>query len=173
VADAHVPLHTTQNHNGQLTNQVGIHAFWESRLPELFFKQYNFFVGRATYIENPLSEAWAILQNTYSFKDSVLLIEARLSATYPSDKKYSFFERNGKVIKDYSEEYSSAYHKSLAGMVEHQMRASVRAIGNYWYSAWVDSGQPQLSGFKHKAEEITNVQEESLPSKKMIGRPED
>src|SRR5690242_16771149 len=36
IADAHVPLHTTRNYNGQLTNQIGIHAFWESRLPELF-----------------------------------------------------------------------------------------------------------------------------------------
>ena len=35
IADAHVPLHTNSNHNGQLTNQKGIHAFWESRIPEL------------------------------------------------------------------------------------------------------------------------------------------
>ena len=37
IADANVPLHTTQNYNGQLTGQYGIHGFWESRLPELFF----------------------------------------------------------------------------------------------------------------------------------------
>jgi hypothetical protein len=36
IADAHVPLHASSNHNGQLTNQQGIHGFWESRLPELF-----------------------------------------------------------------------------------------------------------------------------------------
>src|SRR5690606_37925329 len=34
VSDAHVPLHTTRNYNGQFTGQIGIHAFWESRLPE-------------------------------------------------------------------------------------------------------------------------------------------
>ena len=28
IADAHVPLHTSSNHNGQLTNQKGIHGFW-------------------------------------------------------------------------------------------------------------------------------------------------
>lgn len=28
VADAHVPLHTTENYNGQKTNQIGIHGFW-------------------------------------------------------------------------------------------------------------------------------------------------
>lgn len=32
IGDAHVPLHTTKNYNGQLTDQLGIHAFWESRI---------------------------------------------------------------------------------------------------------------------------------------------
>ncbi len=35
IADAHVPLHASSNHNGQFTNQRGIHGFWESRIPEL------------------------------------------------------------------------------------------------------------------------------------------
>ena len=150
VSDAHVPLHTTQNYNGQLTHQEGIHAFWESRLPELFSKRYDFFVGKAKYIENPLNEAWKILKNTNSYKDSVLLIEARLSAKFPSDRKYTFFERNGKVIKDYSEKYSSAYHKALNGMIERQMQASILATGSFWYSAWVDAGQPELKRFAHR-----------------------
>jgi len=47
VGDSHVPLHTTENYNGQFTGQKGIHGFWESRLPELFGKDYNFLVGRA------------------------------------------------------------------------------------------------------------------------------
>jgi len=33
ISDAHVPLHASSNHNGQLTNQKGIHGFWESRVP--------------------------------------------------------------------------------------------------------------------------------------------
>ena len=37
LADAHVPLHTTSNYDGQKTGQQGIHGFWESRLPELHF----------------------------------------------------------------------------------------------------------------------------------------
>ena len=35
LADLHVPLHASSNHNGQLTGQAGIHGFWESRIPEL------------------------------------------------------------------------------------------------------------------------------------------
>ena len=36
IGDAHMPLHTSSNHDGQLTNQKGIHSFWESQLPEYF-----------------------------------------------------------------------------------------------------------------------------------------
>ncbi len=34
IADLHVPLHASSNHDGQLTNQKGIHGFWERRIPE-------------------------------------------------------------------------------------------------------------------------------------------
>lgn len=49
LADAHVPLHTTHNYNGQFSNQKGIHAFWESRIPELFAANYDLLTGGARY----------------------------------------------------------------------------------------------------------------------------
>lgn len=144
IGDAHVPLHTTANHNGQLSNQVGIHAFWESRLPELFSGNYNFVVGKAVYIEDPLAQAWLILKHTRTLVDSVLLLEASLSKKFPSDKKFSFTEKNGAVLKQYSLAYSDAYHKEMNHMVEKQMRHAILSIGSFWYSAWVDAGQPIL-----------------------------
>jgi len=32
-------------------------------------------------------------------------------------------------------------------MVERQMRSSILEIGNFWYTAWIDAGQPELAGF--------------------------
>ncbi len=144
IADAHVPLHTTQNHNGQLTNQLGIHAFWESRLPELFAKRYNYVVGRARYIENPLSEAWKIVKNTHTMVDTVLRFEARLSGGFPAHRKYSYSKRNRQLIRQYSLAYSKAYHDGMENMVERQMRSAILSIGSFWYTAWVDAGQPTL-----------------------------
>jgi hypothetical protein len=177
IADAHVPLHTTENYNGQLSNQVGIHGFWESRLPELFAKDYDFFVGRATYIESPLKEAWQILRVANSHKDSVLLIEARLAKSFPSDRRYSFSERNGVIVKDYSVDYSRAYHDALKGMVEKQMRSSILAIGRFWYSAWVDAGQPELKQFNKTDSSVADKkreehQERQFNDGKIIGRTE-
>jgi len=38
----------------------------------------------------------------------------------------------------------AAFNARMDGMVEERMRGSVRAIGNAWYTAWVNAGQPDL-----------------------------
>lgn len=145
VADAHVPLHLTMNYDGQFTDQIGIHGLWETRLPELFIKQYNLFAGRAYYIDNPLSEAFKICQVSFKSVDSVLRFERVINKNFPQEKKYSLVMRGKRKLNDYSVAYSHAYHKMLKGMVERQMRASIRSVGSFWYSAWVDAGQPDLN----------------------------
>lgn len=144
VADAHVPLHTTENYNGQLSGQLGIHGFWESRLPELFFPEYDFFVGRARYLKHPQLAIWEAIRGAHEALDSVLGFEKQLSAQFKPDKKYTYEERNNLTVRTYSREFSEAYHQMLRGQVERQMRASVKMIGNFWYTAWVDAGQPDL-----------------------------
>ena len=143
IGDAHVPLHTTENYNGQLTGQEGIHAFWESRLPEMFSDDFNFFVGRATYITNPQVAAWNAVKTSHEAIDSVLTEEKKLSVRM-GDKKYSFETKGRQTIRVYSSAYSLAYYKLLDGMVERRMRAAIKMTGDFWYSAWVDAGQPDM-----------------------------
>jgi hypothetical protein len=145
IADANVPLHTTKNYNGQLSNQHGIHGFWESRLPELFFSEYDFFTGKAEYIRSPQEAAWSAVYRANAAVDSVFSFEKLLSVKFEEDKKYSFEERGGKPVKVYSREYSEAYHTMLSGQVQRQMRASVKMVGDFWFTCWVDAGQPDLS----------------------------
>ena len=144
VADAHVPLHLTLNYNGQLTNQTGIHALWESRLPELFGVHYNCFAGKARYIDDPLKEAFKICRASYKSVDSVLRFERMLSKSFPADKKYAMVKHGKRNVQDYSVAYSRAYQTMLHGMVQRDLRASILSVGSYWYSAWVDAGQPDL-----------------------------
>ena len=144
IGDANVPLHTTENYNGQLTGQYGIHGFWESRMPELFFDRYNFFVGKASYVEYPQLEAWEAVTNAHLALDSVLLFERQLNARFSPDKKYTFEERGGTTVQTYSREYTEEYHSMLAGQVEQRMKASVKMVGDFWYTCWVDAGQPDM-----------------------------
>lgn len=143
VADANVPLHTTRNHNGQLTNQHGIHGFWESRLPELFYGQYNFFVGRASYEPDVSRRSWEAVFRAHAAVDSVLS-EDRILAINHSGIRYNYETRGKQTIRVFGADYSRMYHDRLRGMVERQMRASIRMTADLWYTAWVDAGQPDL-----------------------------
>jgi hypothetical protein len=149
IGDASVPLHTTQNYNGQLTNQLGIHAFWESRLPELFADaSYDYLVGPAAYIKNPADFYWKLVLDSHLLLDSVLAIEKALSQTFPADRQYCYEERLETLVRTQCTAYAAAYHQQLAGQVERRMRAAIHAIGSAWFTAWVDAGQPNLNNIK-------------------------
>lgn len=151
IADAHVPLHASSNHNGQYTGQKGIHGFWESRIPELLAdKEFDFFIGKAQYIKNPGVFIWDRVLESARAADSVLRFEKELSLQFLGETKYAFEKRNNVVIKQYSSAYSIAYNKKLNGMVERRMRQSIFAIASFWYTAWVNAGQPDLKELSDK-----------------------
>lgn len=161
VGDAHVPLHTTRNYNGQLTGQKGIHAFWESRLPELFFDEYDFFVGTASYVSDPHQAAWDAVRSSHALIDSVLNVEKVLSAGSPI--KFNYETKGKQTVKVYSVAFSRRYHEKLGGMVERRFRASIKMTGDLWYTAWVDAGQPDLRkliNYKPTEAELKNKEEE-------------
>ena len=144
IADAHVPLHTTSNYNGQKSGQHGIHGFWETRIPELLWDSFDLWVGKARYRNNYYCDLWDVLWNSYSGVDSVLNIEKRLTITFSPDSKFGYEQRNQQVVKVYSRRFSRAYHRQLNRQVEHKVRDAIKFIGDFWYTCWIDAGQPNL-----------------------------
>jgi len=145
IADACVPLHTTRNYNGQLTGQKGIHALWESRLPELLSADYDLFTGQATYLDNPTVTIWNAVIRSHAAVDSVLLFEKETTAKFAEDAKYGYEQRGNATVRAYSREFSREYHQRLNGQVERQLRYASRLIGSFWYTCWVDGGSPDLN----------------------------
>jgi hypothetical protein len=151
IADAHVPLHASSNHNGQLTGQRGIHGFWESRIPELLAeKEWDFFIGKAEYIQNPGGFIWKRVLESAAASDTVLRYEKELTEKFPTDQKFSFENRNGIIVRQYSTAFSTAYNNLLQGMIERRMRESIFAVASFWYTAWVNAGQPDLTNLANK-----------------------
>lgn len=178
IADAHVPLHASSNHNGQLSDQKGIHAFWESRVPELLAaKEFDFFIGKAEYIKNPDKFIWDRVLESALAADSVLRFEKILNDEFKSSK-YSYEERNGSFIRQYSTAYTIKYNQMLDGMVERRMRESIYAIASFWYTAWVNAGQPDLKSLVNKTFDAEDLKEfeslnEAWQKGKVIGRAHD
>jgi len=149
VGDAHMPLHTSVNHDGQLTGQRGIHSFWESQLPEMFGDQYNYNCGQAKYIKNIHQEVWKILRHSHQLADTLLLADRELKKHFKGDVYEK--DASGKIRRNkyhqpiHTEAYARAYNKALNGMVEKQLRSSIIETADFWYTAWVNAGKPDLT----------------------------
>jgi hypothetical protein len=173
VGDAHVPLHSTENYNGQLSGQHGIHGFFETRLPELFFQQYDFFVGMASYLHEPLGSAWKAVEESFACLPKVFNFEKEVQASIPEADKFSYLLKNNQQVRVYSVAISEAYHQKLEGMIEARLQAAILSVASFWYTAWVDAGQPNIEDWQETTllkAELDSLSKQ-LPTK-MLGRDE-
>ena len=54
------------------------------------------------------------------------------------------------MVRQYAAGYARAYNTLLKGMVERRMRQSIFAVASFWYTAWVNAGQPDLQNLSDK-----------------------
>ena len=165
IGDANMPLHTSANHDGQLTNQKGIHSMFESRMPEMFGKDYNFYTGDAKYIDNVEKAIWDLIKDSHSQVQPLLLIDRNLRESFAKEKIFDLDEK-GNIAKNkyndpiYSKEYVTQLHKALNGMFEKQMRKAIVSTADFWYTAWVNAGKPNLDELDSK--EMTKRHKKNL-----------
>ncbi len=146
ISDAHVPLHTSYNYDGQLTNQRGLHSLWESAVPEMNIENYNLYTKhKAKYIKNPLTEIWKTIKHTNQFLDGVFKEEINASVGFTEERKFKRSERFGQMRKNFSSEFAKAYAERLGSTVNDQLLLASKTTANFWYSAWVNAGKPDLS----------------------------
>jgi S1/P1 Nuclease len=142
IGDLHVPLHTTSNYDGQKTGQTGLHAFWESRIPELLNEDLEEWVGPATFIPNISKYAWDWVLESHSLVKILIDKEAKLNTTFKKSKKYTFEKKGSELQKNYSIEYSKKYHQLLDHQIEDRFQSAYKHVGDIWFSAWIEAGQP-------------------------------
>ena len=60
-------------------------------------------------------------------------------------------------MKVYSRDFSREYSNRLNNMQERRLKALIKAVGSFWYTAWISAGQPNLN---HLALIDTPIKEE-------------
>ena len=113
--------------------------------------------------------AWDIVKESNRLVDSVLMLEKQLNNSFSKYQKYAFIERNNILIRTYSDEYANAYHQLLNGMVERRMTGAIQQVGAFWYSAWVEAGQPNLKNIGKVTIDEAPI---NTKNKKNMGREE-
>jgi hypothetical protein len=149
VADAHVPLHTTENYDGQLTGQKGLHARWESEIPERFMRHLetqNEPAPRAKYIANKTEESFKWVLESSLMVDSVLKCDLKAKEGLKPEEIYKVvIDKNGRERELYTPLYYERFKQALGDMVERRFEQAIERVASVWYSAWIDAGRPDLT----------------------------
>ncbi len=155
LGDLHVPLHTTVNYDGQLTGQKGLHGLWESFIPDLKLDQYTLYNNHnATYLKNPAQALWADIRKANALLPEMLQKEHELTAKFTPETKYKVQMRYGKETKVYTKEFAEAYAQALGSTINGQLIASANMISDFWFTAWVNAGKPELGGTRGISDEL-------------------
>ena len=137
IADAHVPLHAAQNHDGQLTGQRGLHSRWESRLVERFRRQVEPAVApaAASPIADPVAFTFAVLRDSYLHSLEVLAADRAVAG--PRDLAETAEDER------YDDAYFSRLFEREGARLSARLGASAAAAGSLWLTAWEEAGRPE------------------------------
>lgn len=138
IADAHVPLHATLNHDGQLSGQKGLHSRWESELVDRFRRQVELeaLPVAATPARNAVAFTLAVLRESYLHSIEVLASDRAVAgprdfAETPEDDRYD-------------DAYYSRLFERESTRLRSRLDASASAAGALWLAAWEEAGRPTL-----------------------------
>ena len=149
IGDAFVPLHTTINYDGQLTNQKGLHSLWESQLVERNLNGYKLDAAPAAYLKDPQEAIWTAVRQSYGFLGETLDRALTLEKQFPPSTRYTFSHRYGKTQRRFSDAYADAYAKEVNGQVAFRLKGAPTLLASFWLTAWQDAGKPDLNALMH------------------------
>ncbi len=149
VADANVPLHATENYDGQLTGQKGLHARWETVYPQKFMlpRETAYLENGSIFIiENITEEAFNWSLESYVLSQQVLAIDKQIQAELSEAELY---EPNSSEVpqsrRNFSQRYYEKLKEKLNQMVEKRFELSVIRVASVWYFSWLKAQKPNLS----------------------------
>lgn len=126
VADAHDPLNTTENDDGQLTGQTGLADRFGV---DLINRYKNFLLYRsrpAQKIDDPTEYAFRAVTEANAWVDNILLAD----------------KRSRDDLSGYNDDYYDRFYTAVSSIVMHELTSAANDAGSYWYTAWLNAGKP-------------------------------
>jgi hypothetical protein len=129
LQDAHQPLHATNNFDGQLTGQRGVHARFESALFERFHERLTVTPPPVVPLGNARDAAFDALLESYR------LVQPLLDAD-----KAAMAGRSA-----YDDEYFERFFEKVKPILERRLADSIAATAAMIVGAWEQAGKPVLT----------------------------
>jgi len=128
LSDAHDPLHTTQNYDGQLSAQTGLSMRFDIHLFDRYSKLFIMHPDSAEKIDDPTEYAFQRCLESNVWVGLVLWSDMRA--------------REG--LQDYTDEYYDRFYNRVGPTIVREVNDAAHDAGSYWYTAWLNAGRPQL-----------------------------
>ena len=129
VQDAHQPFHATNNYDGQLTRNTGIHARFERDLIERFQSRLTLTPAAAHAMANPRDTAFDTLLASNRLVDGILNADTAAAA--------------GREF--YDDDYYEKFFTAVKPILEQQLSKAITASANVIIGAWEAAGKPVLA----------------------------
>jgi hypothetical protein len=130
LQDAHQPLHATNNYDGQLTGNQGVHSRFERDLVERFALRLTLNPAPPHATANAREAAFAALLASYRLVDAILRADTEAAA-----------EERGV----YDDKYFEAFFLKVRSVLEQQIADSITATAAMIIGAWEQAGRPVLA----------------------------
>jgi len=126
MQDAHQPLHASNNYDGQLTGNNGVHARFETALVERYLPRLRVAPPKATPIRKPRDAAFDILLKSHQLVDPILKADREAVA--------------GK--ETYDDEYFEKFFAKVRPVLEQRLSDAIAANAGLIIGAWEEAGKP-------------------------------
>jgi len=128
LQDAHQPFHATNNHDGQLTGNTGIHARFERDLIERFESRLTLNPAAPRAITNPRDTSFDSLLASYKLVDPILQADTAAAA--------------GKDV--YDDDYFEKFFAKVRPILEQRLSEAITATAGIIIGAWDQAGRPAV-----------------------------
>jgi len=136
VADLHVPLHSTENHDGLTTDQKGVHSRWETGLVERFVQEDTLKAPAAVADPHILDRPWDWLAASYALVPQLLADDRAADRTTPVDPRG----------RQRTPAYWMIFWAKQGPILKGQLERAAEHLGDAVLSAWVEAGKPPAPG---------------------------
>ena len=132
VGDAHQPMHTILNYDGQFTNQKGVHARYEIYMVNKYIDELSDGTKgfEVVYVKEPLDYIFNYISDSNSLSE-VLFAADKFAAS-----------KAGSMESDEYLELLWFKTKYITGI---QFEEAYNSLASLIYTAWVDAGEPSFS----------------------------
>lgn len=128
VADGHVPLHAVKNYDGQLTNQPGAHARFESDLFERYTAELRAVPTPRPPVTDPRGEMFRILLESNRLAGPMLAADKAATA----GREY------------YDDGFYAAFKVTALPIVDQRVAEAIAATAAFIAGAWETAGKPAV-----------------------------